>query len=153
MFAITVGIHLFCIRLKNTRMKKVIVSFLLILSISFAIQAQEDRSSGLASVYPTQADGEMTANGEVYKSNLLTASHATLPFGTIVKVTNIRNGESVLVRINDRFKFKTNRVIDLSAKAGKEIHLFSDVAPLVNIEVIELPKEETKVEESTSDEG
>ncbi len=123
------------------------------LFFAFAANAQEDRSSGLASAYPTQANGTLTANGEVYNANLLTASHATLPFGTIVKVTNMRNNETVMVRINDRFKFKTNRVIDLSAKAANEIHLFSDVAPLVRIEVIELPKEETKVEPAAENEG
>ena len=135
-------------------MKKIIFSLIVLFVMTFSLQAGEGgRVTGLASAYPTQADGEKTANGEVYNSNLLTASHATLPFGTIVKVTNLRNGESVLVRINDRFKFKTNRVIDLSAKAAKEIHLFSDVAPLVSLEIVELPKEETKSDKADSNEG
>lgn len=102
----------------------------------------EIRNQGMASSYPATAEGQLTASGELYSASELTACHASLPFGTMVRVTNIRTNESVEVRINDRFQFKTNRVIDLSAAAAKKIHLFNNVAPLVSMEVIEIPKAE-----------
>lgn len=127
---------------------------LLVAACSFAFTASDNlRSSGMASSYPTTANGQITASGEIYDAHALTASHADLPFGTIVRVTNLRNNETVDVKINDRFPFKTNRVIDLSASAAKKIHLFSNVAPLVSIEVLEYPKEETKAESNPAPEG
>lgn len=116
---------------------------LLLAAVGFAFTGPtEIRSQGMASSYPATAEGQLTASGELYSASELTASHASLPFGTMVRVTNLRNNESVEVRINDRFQFKTNRVIDLSAAAAKQIHLFDNVAPLVSMEVIEIPKAE-----------
>jgi rare lipoprotein A len=77
-------------------------------------------TTGYASYYKT---GKLTANGERYNPLGLTAAHRKLPFGTKVKVTNIRNGKSVVVRINDRGPFIKNRVIDLSYGAAKVIGL------------------------------
>ena len=65
----------------------------------------------------------MTANGEIYNMNSLTAAHRTLPFNTFVRVENIDNDKSVIVRINDRGPFKDNRIIDLSKKAAREIEM------------------------------
>lgn len=67
--------------------------------------------------------GRKTANGEVFNKNKLTAAHKTLPFGTIVKVKNMTNGQTVKVRINDRGPFVKGRIIDLSAKAAKKINM------------------------------
>jgi rare lipoprotein A len=75
-------------------------------------------TTGYASYYKT---GKLTANGERYNPQGLTAAHRKLPFGTKVKVTNLRNGKSVIVRINDRGPFIKNRVIDLSWGAAKVI--------------------------------
>ena|SRR5215469_6453388 len=69
--------------------------------------------SGVASVY-TARSGPKTANGERVRSGALTAAHRTLPFGTRVRVTNIRNGRSVVVRVNDRGPFVRGRIIDLT---------------------------------------
>lgn len=71
--------------------------------------------TGLASYYKS---GKKTANGERFNPNGLTAAHRTLPFGTRVRVTNLRNGKSVVVRINDRGPFIRGRVIDLSLGAA-----------------------------------
>ncbi len=76
---------------------------------------------GIASWYGPGFHGRRTANGERFNQNALTAAHKTLPFGTKVKVTNLRNGQSVVVRINDRGPFTRGRVIDLSSAAARVI--------------------------------
>jgi rare lipoprotein A len=86
--------------------------------------------SGIASVY----SGERTANGEYARASGLTAAHRTLPFGTLVRVTNDRTGRSVVVRINDRGPFVPGRVIDLTP-AGAHALGFSGLAP-VTLEVV-----------------
>ncbi|MGB3542488.1 septal ring lytic transglycosylase RlpA family protein [Rubrivirga sp.] len=78
---------------------------------------------GTASYYGAELAGNPTANGETFDPSELTAAHRTLPFGTRVRVTNPGNGESVVVRINDRGPFHGDRVIDVSTAAAKEIGL------------------------------
>ena len=92
--------------------------------------------SGKASWYGPGFHGRRTANGEVFNSNDLTAAHRSLPFGTKVRVTNMNNGRSVVVRINDRGPFSGGRIIDLSAGAARSINMInSGVAP-VRVEVL-----------------
>jgi len=67
--------------------------------------------------------GRKTANGEIFNRNKLTAAHKTIPFGTMVKVTNLSNGKTVKVRINDRGPFIKGRIIDLSVKAADKIDI------------------------------
>ena len=83
--------------------------------------------SGVASIYGYA--GEKTANGEFAKPSGLTAAHKTLPFGTRVRVTNKRNGKSVVVRINDRGPFIRGRIIDLTP-AGARVLGFSGITPV-----------------------
>lgn len=91
---------------------------------------------GPASWYGGQFHGRRTANGERFDMNELTAAHKTLPFGTKLRVTNARNGRSVIVRINDRGPFVGNRVIDLSRGAAAAIGMIrTGVAP-VRIELL-----------------
>ena len=78
---------------------------------------------GIASWYGPNFHGRYTSNGEIYNMYALTAAHKTLPMNTIVKVTNLNNGKSVIVRINDRGPFVKGRIIDLSYAAGKKIGL------------------------------
>jgi rare lipoprotein A len=87
---------------------------------------------GLASYYAEPYNGRKTANGEIFDSyQALTAAHRTLPFNTMVRVTNKMNGRQVDVRINDRGPFVKDRVIDLSFRAAKEIDLVGPgVAPV-----------------------
>jgi rare lipoprotein A len=88
--------------------------------------------SGTASVYGTKGDrysGGRTASGERVNSGALTAAHKTLPFGTLVRVTNRRNNKSVVVRINDRGPFVRGRVIDLTPAGARAIG-FSGLAPV-----------------------
>lgn len=78
---------------------------------------------GEASYYGSKFHGKKTANGEIFDKNKLTCAHRTLPFNTILKVTNLSNNKSVIVRVNDRGPFKKSRVIDLSEAAAKKIGL------------------------------
>lgn len=93
-------------------------------------------SQGVASYYGKEFHGRKTANGERFDMNAMTAAHRTLPFGTVVRVTNVKNGKSVKVRINDRGPFVAGRDIDLSYAAAKAIDMLS-VGP-VRIEIIHL---------------
>ena len=77
--------------------------------------------SGVASYYGNELAGNRTASGERFDPGEMTAAHRTLPFGSKVRVTNISNGQSVVVRINDRGPFGRGRVIDISHAAAKEI--------------------------------
>ncbi|NCI48558.1 septal ring lytic transglycosylase RlpA family protein [Sediminibacterium roseum] len=79
--------------------------------------------TGMASYYAETYNGKKTANGEIYQSNKLTAAHKKLPFGTKVKVTNLANGKTVKVRINDRGPFVPGRIIDLTRAAAKKIDM------------------------------
>ncbi|MDR0927913.1 MAG: septal ring lytic transglycosylase RlpA family protein [Ignavibacteria bacterium] len=81
---------------------------------------------GYASYYHDKFNGRKTANGEVFAQSKLTAAHRELPFGTIVRVTRVSNGKSVLVRINDRGPFVDGRIIDLSLAAAKELDMIND---------------------------
>ena len=76
---------------------------------------------GMASYYGNELAGNRTASGERFDPRGLTAAHRTLPFGSMVRVTNMSNGDSVIVRINDRGPFSRGRVIDVSHAAAKEI--------------------------------
>jgi rare lipoprotein A len=86
---------------------------------------------GNASWYGPGFDGRLTANGETYDQQEMTAAHPDLEFGTKVKVTNLQNGRTVIVRINDRGPFIRNRIIDLSAAAARALNMMSSgVAPV-----------------------
>jgi rare lipoprotein A len=79
--------------------------------------------TGKASYYADHFNGRTTANGEKFQQTKLTAAHKSLPFGTVVKVTNLQNGKSVKVRINDRGPYAQGRIIDLSKKAATRIDM------------------------------
>lgn len=76
---------------------------------------------GIASWYGPGFHGRRTASGEIYNMYKLTAAHKTLPFGTYVRVINLKNGKSVIVKINDRGPFVSGRIVDLSYAAAREI--------------------------------
>jgi len=78
--------------------------------------------------------GGMTASGEAYSPDKLTAAHRTLPFGTMVRVTNMRNGRTVVVRINDRGPFNKSRDIDVTPAAAQQLR-FSGLAPVALVVV------------------
>jgi rare lipoprotein A len=94
-------------------------------------------SQGEASWYGPGFFGNRTANGEVFRPGSLTAAHRTLPFGTKVKITNLWNGRSAVVRINDRGPFHGARVIDLAHGAAHELGVIASGTARVKLEVLQ----------------
>ncbi|GAB3541531.1 hypothetical protein GCM10027443_40950 [Pontibacter brevis] len=116
------------------------VIIFLFIGISQSILAQNnDTQKGEASWYGSQYHGKPTSSGELYNKNKMTAAHKTLPFGTKVKVTNLENNESVIVRINDRGPFVGDRIIDVSEMAARKLEFHADGIGNVKVEVLELP--------------
>jgi rare lipoprotein A len=89
-----------------------------------------------ASFYGKPFHGKRTSCGEVYNMHALTAAHRTLPMGTLLKVTNLKNGRSVIVRVNDRGPYIWGRNIDLSVAAAKQLKMVKDGITKVRIEII-----------------
>lgn len=98
-------------------MKRFVISVLAVLALATPAHAL---NSGWASYYKS---GRLTANGEHFKPMGLTAAHRKLPFGTVLRVTCLNTGKSVLVRVNDRGPFVRGRILDLSLGAAKQIGL------------------------------
>lgn len=92
---------------------------------------------GQASWYGSKFHGKLTASGEKYNMRALTAAHKTLPFGTIVKVTNTETNKSIQVKINDRGPYAKNRVIDLSQRAFEQLGDTSKGLISVRIDIID----------------
>jgi peptidoglycan lytic transglycosylase len=93
--------------------------------------------TGIASYYGAKFHGRPTASGEIFNMNDLTAAHPRLAFGTRVKVTNLENRRSVMVRINDRGPFIHGRVIDLSQAAATELQMVKRGLAQAKLEVVE----------------
>ncbi len=108
-----------------------------VLGLSFGLlfvgaTARAGQRAPVAAIY--SAHGGLTASGELYSPLKLTAAHRTLPFGTLVRVTNLRNGRTVVVRVNDRGPFTKGFIIDLSQAAAKQLN-FSGLTP-VTLDVV-----------------
>lgn len=97
-----------------------------------------DRGTMKASWYGPRFHGKLTANGEIYDQMALTAAHKSLKFGTLLKITNTRNGKSVVVRINDRGPYIAGRQLDLSKGAAIELGLLEKGVAKVKVEEITL---------------
>ena len=91
---------------------------------------------GIASYYADDFHGKKTANGETYDMNAMTAAHRTLPFNTLLRITNRENGRSVIVRVNDRGPFKDERIIDLSLAAAQKLGITVNGTAQVALEVV-----------------
>ncbi len=113
-------------------LKRTLPFFLLLLILATSCHRKTVSSSsvyvsgsetGLASFYSESYNGKKTANGEIYNSSEFTAAHKTLPFGTKVKVTNLTNGKTVKVRVNDRGPYVSGRIIDLTRTAARKIDM------------------------------
>ena len=115
-------------------MKKLSIIFVfLFIANSFLFSGQ----TGNASWYGGKFQGRKTANGEIFDTYKYTAAHKTLPFDTIVKVKNLENGKTTVVRINDRGPFVAGRIIDLSYAAAKDIDMIKSGVAKVSLEIIE----------------
>ncbi len=107
--------------------------------IVFGIQTEDGvTDDGKASFYHDKFHGRLTSNGEIYDKNDFTAAHRSLPFNSIVHVSNKRNGKSVIVRINDRGPFVRSRIIDLSRSAAQKIEMVPYGVVPVTIRVMTL---------------
>lgn len=95
---------------------------------------------GVASWYTTDKSESLTANGEIFDPNVLSAAHKSLKFGTIVRVTNLANGKSVDVRINDRGPYVDGRIIDLTPAAAKQIDMLNSGISSVDLTLIFEPE-------------
>jgi rare lipoprotein A len=91
---------------------------------------------GIASYYGGRFHGRKTASGERFNQNAMTAAHKTLPLGTKVRVTNLRNGETVDVKINDRGPYIKGRIIDLSKGAARRLGMIRSGTAKVRLEVV-----------------
>jgi rare lipoprotein A len=91
---------------------------------------------GRASFYHDKFNGRKTSSGELFSQEKLTAAHKNLPLGTYVKVTNLKNRESVVVKINDRLPPHSKRTIDLSKSAAKELKMIRSGLAHVSLEIV-----------------
>ena len=98
---------------------------------------------GVASYYGKEHHGKKTANGEIFDMNKLTAAHRSLPFGSQVKVTNLSNQRSVIVRINDRGPYYQGRIIDLSLAAAERLEMVNSGIAKVKLEVLDAKRPST----------
>lgn len=101
---------------------------------SLPLQAQQ---TGIAVHYSDYFQGKPVANNEIYDRDKLTAAHNSYPYGTRVKVTNLTNDKSVVVKINDRMRSRTKVLIDLSWKAAEELDMIQPGRAQVRVEKVE----------------
>lgn len=106
--------------------------------------------TGKASFYNDRFHGAKTNSGEKYDMNGYTAAHRDLPLNTKIKVTNLKNNKTVVVRINDRGPFHHVRILDVSKAAAKELDMISQGVANITLEVVETPNEPAKESKSTS---
>jgi rare lipoprotein A len=99
-------------------------------------QAFEEVGEGQASYYGRELAGNRTSSGERFNPMALTAAHRTLPLGTLLRVTNLANGRSVIVRVNDRGPFVRSRLIDVSLGAAREIGMVAQGRAQVRLELV-----------------
>ncbi|MGI9581179.1 septal ring lytic transglycosylase RlpA family protein [Chryseobacterium sp. RRHN12] len=106
-------------------MKRFILVIIMMISTlgvySFTNNTLDAKKTSYASYYHDKFNGRKTASGEIFDNSKFTAANRTLPFGTNVKVTNLRNGKEVIVRINDRGPYHSSRSLDMSKAAFDEI--------------------------------
>jgi rare lipoprotein A len=91
---------------------------------------------GIASFYGDELRGHLTANGERFNPGAMTAAHRTLPFGTRLRVTNLDNGRTVAVRVNDRGPYVNGRILDLSAEAARRLGMLDRGVARVRIDIL-----------------
>lgn len=123
----------------NTRIRTQLglVTLLLIVAmlVTMSSAAAQTAEEGVANFYSDKLEGKKTASGEVYDGKGLTAAHKKLPYGTKVKVTNIENGKSVVVTVNDRMAATSPAVIDVTKRAAEELGFAKSGKAKVKVEV------------------
>lgn len=107
------------------------------LSTKSSFSKHRKTMKGVSSFYAEDFHGKLTANGEIYDMYGLTAAHKTLPLNTIVRVTNIFNNKSLILRINDRGPYVKGRILDCSYGAAKKLEFVNEGTAEVKIDIIE----------------
>ncbi|MCK5829051.1 MAG: septal ring lytic transglycosylase RlpA family protein [Methylococcales bacterium] len=113
-----------------------LITFIIFFSAIFTTQSAF-AEEGIAAYYSDVFHGRKTASGDIYNKNKLTAAHKTLPYGTKVKVTHLKNDKSVIVTITDRGPFTPKRIIDLSYAAAQTIDLIKPGISMVRLEILD----------------
>jgi rare lipoprotein A (peptidoglycan hydrolase) len=108
--------------------------------LSSSVIPKEQHQVGVASWYGEDFQGYTTASGEAFDLNGLTAAHPTLPFGTTIRVTNLRNSKNILLRVNDRGPHIGRRLVDVSWAAAKRLGFVHSGTTPVRVEVVTYPK-------------
>lgn len=120
---------------------------ILLLTLTSLIPAAAQSHRGKASYYSKRATGSRTASGERLHHDSMTCAHRTYPFGTQLKVTNLRNGKSVIVRVTDRGPFGRGRIIDLSYGAAKALGMLSQGVAMVEVTKVDSVKPPYRMDE------
>jgi rare lipoprotein A len=105
----------------NTKQLAVVIAVLSLATVSIYGIATAQTEEGIANFYSDKFQGRKTASGAIYDKNKLTAAHKTFPYGTKVRVTNLENGKSVVVIINDRMRSANPVVIDVTRRAAQDL--------------------------------
>ena len=132
-------------------MKRILFALILLLQVMMCVYAQSAADSirrvnkkmpvalidtGVASYYHSKFQGRITASGELYDEEKMTAAHNRLPMGTRIKVTNLRNMRSIIVRVNDRLNHRNKRLVDLSRAAASKLGYIGRGITRVKVEVL-----------------
>lgn len=127
--------------------KNAFLLFFVVFSFVMSLKAQDSVTTktqkgkakiqyGVASFYANKFQGRKTANGEIFNHQKLTAAHNSLPLGTYVRVTNLRNKKTVVVKINDRLHHRNKRLIDLTKMAAQKLGFIKSGLTRVKLEVL-----------------
>jgi|SRR5688500_16918798 len=132
-------------------MKRILLAFILLMQVMTGLYAQSAADSirrmhkkmpvalvdtGVASYYHSKFHGRITASGELYDQDKLSAAHNRLPLGTKIKVTNLRNKRTVIVKVNDRLHHRNKRLVDLSRAAATKLGFIGRGIIRVKVEVL-----------------
>jgi len=117
-----------------------VIAILISLPMSASARVKEGYTEkGMASYYHDRFNGRRTASGEIYNKRVRSAAHKSLPLGTKVRVTKVKSGKSIVVRINDRGPFAKGRIIDLSRRAARDLGIINSGVAKVEVEVLSVP--------------
>jgi rare lipoprotein A len=126
---------------KQGNMRYFTALFCIISLLSFSFS---DTEKGSASYYSSSMNGRKTSSGEIFNNNLLTAAHKSMKLGTMVKVTNIKNDSTVVLKVNDRLSKSSSHVIDVTLAAAKKLNFVRNGIATVTVEVLSTTNEDTK---------
>ena len=120
------------------KLNQIIATLLLaFLTATGYAQEVECQQTGVASFYADKFNGRKTASGERFDPNAMTAAHRTLSFGSLVAVTNLANGQEVVVRVNDRGPWGKSRILDVSYAAAKQLGMHRSGTAKVKLELLD----------------